>query len=365
MKKYCEIAKKLRKELHNCPEKSMEEVKTKKLMMEFLKDSCLEVVDQDNCLEMVDQGNWFYARWMPHPEEGAICFRGDYDAVTDGDGISRHLCGHDGHASTLAAFGKWICDHKPDRNIILLFQPGEESGEGGAVCRKLFDLERVDEIYGFHNIPGKPLGEVLLKKGTFACASTGLAITFIGATTHAAYPEDGINPAQAVARLVLAVEDYVKAPHQGIVLSTVIGIDLGSSSYGVSASEGTLRLTVRAEFYDEFVGFLDYLKKMADELALEYGLKVVLDEIEAFPSTENHEECVKRLEEAAVAQGLSYHYLDQPMRWSEDFGWYLQEVKGAFFGVGAGVDWAPLHTEFYEYNDELTENVLKMYIGLV
>ena len=32
--------------------------------------------------------------------------------------------------------------------------------------------------------------------------------------------------------------------------------------------------------------------------------------------------------------GLKVEKLAKPMRWSEDFGWYLMKPRGAFFGVG-------------------------------
>ena len=39
------------------------------------------------------------------------------------------------------------------------------------------------------------------------------------------------------------------------------------------------------------------------------------------------------------------------MRWSEDFGYYLQDTKGAFFGIGDGEEHAQLHTEHFEFPD--------------
>lgn len=380
IKDYVEFAKKIRHTLHEIPEPSMHELQTKQALMDIMKN--------ETNLTVVDCGNWFYAVWnggtsdlcanqAQYTEdatkdtarkdaiEGAIALRADYDAVTGADGVSRHICGHDGHASILAAFGKWIADHKPARSIILLFQPGEESGEGALVCRELFQREKVKEIYGFHNIPGFPEGKILLKKGTFACASTGLCIHFQGAPSHAAYPEYGKNPAAAVAELILKIENYInQITHRGILLSTVIGIDLGSESYGVSASEGTLRLTVRAEYQEEFDSLLSFIVHKMEEVGRKYELRTEYTEVERFPSTENHSECVGKLRQILSEKadaGLSYEMMEEPRRWSEDFGWYLKEIPGALVGIGAGKEWPQLHTENYEFNDSIIYTALKFY----
>ena len=41
------------------------------------------------------------------------------------------------------------------------------------------------------------------------------------------------------------------------------------------------------------------------------------------------------------------------MRWSEDFGYYLRECKGAFFGMGDGEEYPQLHTAEYGFPDEI------------
>ena len=68
---------------------------------------------------------------------------------------------------------------------------------------------------------------------TFACASTGMEIRLTGAPSHAAYPEQGRNPA-----LLIYLQELLQKPHRGIVLGTVIGVELGSKSYGLSAEKG-------------------------------------------------------------------------------------------------------------------------------
>ena len=52
------------------------------------------------------------------------------------------------------------------------------------------------------------------------------------------------------------------------------------------------------------------------------------------------------------------------MRWSEDFGYYLRECKGAFFGMGDGEEYPQLHTAEYEFPDEIIEDAIMLFFTL-
>jgi amidohydrolase len=379
----------LRKQLHRIPEHSMQEVKTKQLLMDFLKSH--------TALEIVDCGAWFYAvkraydrvttendktfhvsevaaeipEQIPEQMEEykqPIAFRADMDAVCGKDGKPGHFCGHDGHSSVLCGLGLYLDSRKDPlaQDVYLIFQPAEEIGKGAELCRSLIKEKHIGEIYGFHNIPGKPLGTVLVKDGTFACASTGLEIHMTGTPSHAAYPEAGRNPGYALAGLLLQIEELTKQFNEtkGFVRMTLIGMKLGSENYGVAASDGYLRLTVRSEGEQVFREYLAEIRKLAEVMAQKEALELSIKEIERFPSTDNHAEQVQKIRACAASHQIPYIELPEPMRWSEDFGWYLQETKGAFFGIGDGEDYAQLHTEHFEFPDSILETAVTMFAGL-
>lgn len=375
----------LRKQLHRIPEHSMQEVKTKQMLMDFLK--------LHTALEIVDHGAWFYAVKRAYdrvttendktfdvsevaaeiPEQMTeykppIAFRADMDAVCGKDGKPGHFCGHDGHSSVLCGLGLYLDSGKEPlaQDVYLIFQPAEEIGKGAELCRSLIKEKHIGEIYGFHNIPGKPLGTVLVKDGTFACASTGLEIHMTGTPSHAAYPEAGRNPGYALARLLLQIEELTEHFNEtrGFVRMTLIGMELGSKNYGVAASDGYLRLTVRSEGEQVFHDYLAEIRKLAEVMAQKEDLELSIKEIERFPSTDNHTEQVQKIRACAASQQIPYIELPEPMRWSEDFGWYLQETKGAFFGIGDGEDYAQLHTEHFEFPDAILETAVTMFAGL-
>ena len=351
---YIPTVTELRHELADCAEISGHEVKTRQLLIDFLKEH--------TSMEIYPCGEGFY---VVHREnvtsKPSIALRADYDALAMPDGSARHLCGHDGHAAALCGAALFAEGKTFSRNIFFLFQPAEETGYGAPGCCELFDKETVDEIYGMHNLPGHPLGQVTTRSGTFACASRGLTLEFHGKPTHAAYPENGISPADAMGEL-LAKLPVISAAEKfgGMTLCTVIGLHMGEKAFGTAAADAELWLTLRAEHDADLLQLQEQILQLSEDLADKHGLKFSYDIQEVFPSTENDPSCAQKVLD--MCNGI---ILTEPMRWSEDFGHYLQKVPGAFFGIGAGDNHPPLHTENYEYPDELLPYAIEAFAVLM
>lgn len=354
----------LRHELHKIPEKSFCEKITSDTIKNYIrKNTSWEIEELEH--------NAFVVHCKPDnaPANAAIAFRADMDAVcAGGHNEPGHYCGHDGHSSILAGLAVSLCENRNmlDRNVYLVFQPAEETGKGALVCRDIIRDKNIKEIYGLHNIPGYRMGDVLVRKGTFACASTGISIKFTGTPSHAAYPDAGLNPCISLAGLLIELQNLTKdmQSNGGIVMMTVIGIEAGSDNYGVSASEGTLRLTLRAERGVVFDELVSQIENKARIYAANGGFDIEIERIEPFPATENKDKSVEKVIKCAKRLGLNVQELKEPMRWSEDFGYYLQECDGAFFGIGDGENHAQLHTVQYEFPDEIIKNAVGLFTEL-
>lgn len=74
-----------------------------------------------------------------------------------------------------------------------------------------------------------------------------------------------------------------------------------------------------------------------------------------FPDTTNSQEEFDRVQEIFKAHGRDLYTMEEPIRSSEDFGWYQKKVPGLFFLVGSGVDHAAVHQTNYEFPDEIIE----------
>jgi len=346
----------LRAELNTLAECSGEEKRTKARLMEYLREN--------TSLRLDDRGDWFCA---VHEEPGAsetVAFRADMDALPFESGAS-HLCGHDGHSAVLAGLGLLLENRKLDRNVVLLFQHAEETGEGGKVCCRAMPSYSVSRIYAFHNIPGWAESSVLLRHGTFACASRGMTISFTGAPSHAAYPENGRNPGFAAARLISLLPELISgAGRRGMAMATLIGSEIGSKAFGSSAGSAEVWLTLRSWYDDDMSSLISAIEETACMQASLDGVEASFSFCDQFPATINDSSALGRVREICLKSGLAWIDVPEPFRWSEDFGYYGAHTKAVMVGIGAGAQWPQLHTKSYVFNDRIIPAALTLFSAL-
>lgn len=362
----------LRHDIHMHPELSNEESETKRRIIAFLK--------ANTNLEITDRGKWFYAEYHPQDHgrqsRGSIAFRADMDAIkvfeepylpyaSVNRGVA-HKCGHDGHSAVLSALTAVVSREGADKDVYFIFQHAEETGDGAELCAELISEKQIDEVYGIHNLPGFEEGTLVLKEGTVNCASKGLEITFTGKSAHASQPEKGVNPAFAVSKTALKTEKLSKsAGYKGLVLTTIVQIDVGERAFGVSAHKGKLLLTIRGQIENEMNDLQGKIEDFAKRQAEEYGLEITIEESDVFPETFNYGECIEKIREIATSKGWKTAELKEPIRTSEDFGYFLKKAPGALIWLGAGTECAPLHSEDFDYNDNLIEKSVDIFLSLI
>lgn len=366
-KKNLACIKQLRHELHQHPELSNQEVWTKQHLISFLQEH--------TNLEIVDKGAWFYAVYRAGEGRRNIAFRADFDALPMEETIDiphgskipgvSHKCGHDGHSACLAGLALEIDQKGSENNIYFLFQHAEETGDGAIECVSFIKENEIDEIFAYHNMSGLPLGSVNVIDGTAHYASKGMTIHMEGTPAHASQPEDGINPAYAIAELVGVIPELT-APetYKGKVLCTVIQVAVGEPSFGIAASRGDLLLTIRAQYETELDALQKKLENKALDLAHYHGLHVQFSYVDVFPETANHPESSDKVRKVCHVKGIPCHEMNEPYRASEDFGHYLKETKGAIFYIGNGEDYPHIHTASYDFNDEIIATAVEVFKGL-
>lgn len=341
----------LRQALGRHGELSGQEVETRRLLREFLtRHTSLEVYDLAGGLVAAHR----------EAQGPCIAFRGDMDAIPGPNG-PYHGCGHDGHSALLAGLGLLLEGRRLGKSVLLLFQPGEETGQGAAsMVQPLLARERVAAVVGFHNIPGYPLGQPLLRQGVFACASQGLLLHLQGKQAHAAYPEEGSNPIPLLAGLLEALPALcrqVKA--SGLLLYTPVGFQAGGFNFGVSPGEGSLALTLRADRQQDIKALIQAMAAWL-KARLPQGMSLSMEDRDVFPDTTNHAPLVEAAAAILEQAGLAPRFLEAPMRWSEDFGHFLRAIPGFYMGLGAGEAQPGLHTPGYVFNDGLLSSGLSV-----
>lgn len=275
-----------------------------------------------------------------------------------------HKCGHDGHMAILSRLA-WLLHQKAltAGTAYLLFQPAEENGAGARAVlsdpafKEIVGVNGPDQVLALHNIPGFEKGSILLRNGNFTPAVRSIIVQYKGKTSHAAEPEKGKCAAPAIAAflqkaLAMAVPEPT-APH--FFLVSPVYMHMGEKSYGVTAGDGEVHLTIRSwenRLLDKRAGQLEAL---AESIGAEWGLGTQTRWTERFEANENDPSVVDQVQAAASALGLPIEYLSHPMKWGEDFGLFTRQFKGAMFGIGSGKDHPALHNPDYDFVDDLIE----------
>lgn len=356
-----------RHDLHRNPEISGEEYETAQRVVSFLEplkpDRMLTALGQTG-VAVVFEGR------EPGP---SVLFRCELDAlpIAETNGLAHasvragkgHMCGHDGHMATMAAFARVVSRNRPARGrAILLFQPAEETGAGALAVLEdpAFEEIRPDLSFSLHNMPGYDMGYCVLKTGPVNCASRGIRVRLTGRTAHASTPETGKSPMLALSRLMpnLAAfsENMPKAGEEiahSFAMITVTHAALGEPTLGVAPGSAEIWATLRTLTDSRMDVLQADVEALVQKVAYEDGLDVVIDYHDVFPHCENSPEAVEHLMVAMTDEGVAFGPGDLPMRGSEDFGRFRSVAPSAMFFLGAGHAVQALHSPDYDFPDEL------------
>jgi len=359
----------LRHELHQNPELSDSEFITAERIVNFL--------IQYNPTELIRGigGNGIACIFKGDEEGPSVLFRCDMDALPIDEendfeykskekGVS-HKCGHDGHMAILVGLADLLSKNPPKKGqVILLFQPSEENGQGAfrVINDNKFKKLKVDYAFALHNLPGFPEGEIILRKDVFASASKGIIIKLLGKTSHAAEPENGVSPAIAMSNIV---KELTVLPYENrfldFTLVTVVYARLGEIAFGTSPGNAEIMATLRSYSNEDMQILTERAQIITKENAFRHNLKFDISFTEEFPATINNERNVVSIEWAAKSSELNYRYLPEPFRWSEDFAHFTQNFPGALFGVGSGENHPQLHNPDYDFPDRIIVNGVKVF----
>jgi amidohydrolase len=256
----------------------------------------------------------------------------------------------------LAAVGSELAAKRPVRGrVVLLYQPAEESGRGAAAVVRDPRFADIKPHFAFalHNLPGFPLGQIIIRTGAFSSASRGMAVSLSGATAHAAQPETGLSPATAMCHIIQQLSSLTHGivPLNETAFATVVGAALGEKAFGTTPGKAEIWATLRSETDDTMARLAAYAEQVVDESATAHRLQVDIKYEDIFQSTVNSQLAVSIVQGAIGPNSL--HLTDKPFRWSEDFGRITAISEGALFGIGAGTDIPDLHNPDYDFPEEL------------
>ncbi|MEO1041136.1 MAG: amidohydrolase [Pseudomonadota bacterium] len=328
-----------RHDLHRHPELSMQEERTSRKIAEQLDALGFDVRTNVGGYGVVGV---LYGDGPGASDGPTVAFRADMDAVRDytddpvpyastAKGV-RHNCGHDMHSAIglgLAIGFAEIRDTLPG-NVMLVFQPAEETGTGARsmLADGVFADLKPDAILAVHTYPLE-VGELAVRPGGLLAGRAQFAISMTGmgdvadAAAQVSAALKAVSTISPDARLEQSPPDFIDVQ---LTPRTVDPVDGKIVVHGTVMSAG---IEGRAYVREQITTAIDRLGLEDIDLDMSY--------LQTFEGVNNDPVVLSRTSQAITSltpevsiQTLDYVY----PAFSEDFGSFQLEVPGVMYLLG-------------------------------
>lgn len=341
-KKYEDELIEARRYLHRIPEIGLELPKTINYVCEKLKSYGVEYELKGNGVVAQINGKTFGK---------TIAFRADMDALniieqTDSEYKSlhegkMHACGHDGHIAICLITARILNEIKDNiqGSIRLIFQAGEETGNGAKSMLAENILDNVDAIYALHigNLGGDgyKTGSFTLLNGPTSAGKDKFLLEVIGKSAHGAFPQKGIDPIIASAHIITNLRKIYEEEHlKGKALVITVGSINAGIDHNSIPDKAILKGSIRTQDEDVRGYVVNRVKAVAEETAKEFGAQCIVNMTKGSNPIINDKKMFEMAADA-LQQAFSEDEINTvSTEWlmgSDDFANYASKVPGLYY----------------------------------
>ena len=336
----------LRRAIHADPELGLELPRTQRRILDALEPLGVEVALGAglSSIAAVIRG--------AHPGP-TVLLRADMDALplTEETGLDyaatgerMHACGHDLHVAGLVGAAQLLAARRDELHgdVLLMFQPGEELGDGATrmLAEGLLDVtgSRPVAAFGIHVVPGE-FGVFSTRAGALMAGAIEVEVTITGSGGHASAPHLTRDPVPVAAELVTALQAFVTRRFDVFdpVVLSVTQLHAGGPARNIISDTASLVASVRVLSHENSARVQTEIPALVQEIAAAHGCTVDVDVTMLCAPTVNDPQAV-----AHVRSTLSSLFGEErvwetahPVMGSEDFSFVLEQVPGAFLFLRA------------------------------
>ena len=346
----------LRRYFHRNPELGFEEHRTQEFILKYFEGEIT-----------VKAGTGVFV-YFDFGKEETIAFRSELDALPIQENSEApyrssfagkmHACGHDGHLAILIVLGEYIRAHraKMKRNVLLIFQPGEElyGGAKSMAHHDFFLRHRPCRVFALHLYPGLESGEIFTRGGPFLAMCCEVDIAVEGTSAHAAHADEGRDAIRSANELVSRLYELFSNREESCFL---IGKACGGTARNIVCDKFELFMTIRNFDRQNYLKQKDEICRLARQTERRYGTKIHLIFRDDFLPVVNSEELFTK-----IKKHFPVH--DAERQWiGDDFSEY-QTVSETSYAL-LGVDAPPLHSCTFDFDENVLYRGYRYFLALL
>lgn len=364
----------LRARLHKCPELSLVEYKTAKILENFIS----EVIEGNSSFKIFKPIHTsIVVEYRSGGDNPFKLMRADMDALpvteSENNGIISenhgvmHACGHDIHMTVLCGLILKTAQEKPLSNLLFVFQPGEE-GAGGAkkmLETGFFDKYKIDSVHALHVTDDHKIGEVASNGSVLFAIPREVDIIFKGKSSHAAFPEKGCNALAASVSFLYKINDVLKMSlDPADIFLAHFGKITSGTARNIVSDHSKIEGTLRAFDSNVISQVSNIIERTAKECASDFGCSAELSILGEYVEVRNDPALFKKLKDVCEKTGMKCIEKKGELV-GEDFGYFTKRWSGILFWLGTRQNNSPgdpLHSQsFFPTNDVIPVGVKVMW----
>ncbi len=300
------------------------------------------------------------AAYFDFGKEKTLGFRSDMDAlpIQEKNTVTyaslhakqMHACGHDAHMAMLLAFALRLHTMKScSYNVLLLFQPAEETG-GGALSiieSGILDRYHVCALFAFHVWPSLKKGTVASKPQIMMAKSSEVDLIVEGKSAHIAKATQGHDALQAAVLWLREIQNIeANIPSDAYVLK--FGYLQSGTIRNVISDRSVIQGSLRVLDINLFQTICDHINQCAHHVEQVSGCQCHASFSKGYPALVNDSILYERCQRILP----NLHILSKPNMLSEDFAYYGSVVPSVFFYLGLG-ECPSLHADTFDFDDSV------------
>lgn len=363
----------IRRELHENPEISGEEVRTTKLITQELDKLNLEyeIIPNGGIISIIEgdqPGKSIVLRGdidaLPMKEE-KMNLKGPKEVVSKID-TAAHMCGHDGHTAMLLGSAKILAENKANikGKVILAFEQAEENWGGIYNLMQRLTEIGADGVWGIHLKADLPSGKISVDSGPRMASSLIFNVIIKGKGGHGARPDLASTPVDVFADFynnLKSMRMNMLDPFQTITFS-IGSIQAGSVANIIPETlqfSGTFRFLHYEQGLKAEKEFKRILRNICELHHCEF--EYVAEPKAMNLSVYNQEDCAAIALES-VKKALGEEAVANHPAWmaSESFAFYQKYFPGTFAFLGVENPEKGTGADNHNPHFDIDEDVLKL-----